>query len=260
MLESLWRILWSTCEAWRADNVTNDLWDLQASLKMLRDAFAINDETQIQAMVAPMIPVLESALNDSRIFLDANSENATFSLWNDYLKFVSILLYFIRAERDGNWPLHLEMFKEMLPLMAVYDHVNYTRWGTVYLFDMQQLSETAPTVYREFMDGNFVMKHTPQKFNNVSTDQALEFVNKMCKVSGGLVGITRTESSMNWWLLTCSGGMYYGWNGYSSVSSAQRRIVYKEQTRQKWHPEIDEPAGGLQSFWKKTGWSDLHIH
>jgi hypothetical protein len=96
------------------------------------------------------------------------------------------------------------MFKEMLPLMAVYDHVNYTRWGTVYLLDMQQLSETAPTVYSEFMDGNFVVKHTPQKFNNVSTDQALEFVNRMCKVSGGLIGITRTESAMNRWLLTCS--------------------------------------------------------
>ena len=50
----------------------------------------------------------------------------------------------------------------------------------------------------------FVVKHTPQKFNNVSTDQALEFVNKMCKVSGGLVGITRMESAMNRWLLTCS--------------------------------------------------------
>ena len=88
--------------------------------------------------------------------------------------------------------------------MSVYDHVNYTRWGTVYILDMQQLSKPAPTVYSQLMDGNFVVKHTPQKFNNVFTDQALEFVNKMCKVSGSLVGITRTESAMNRWLLTCS--------------------------------------------------------
>ena len=56
---------------------------------MLRDAFAINDETQIQAMVDQTIPVLESALNDFKLFLDANFENATFRLWNDYLEFVS---------------------------------------------------------------------------------------------------------------------------------------------------------------------------
>lgn len=204
MLESLWRILWSVYEAWRLENVPHDLSDLQPSLKLLRDAFAENDETQIKEIVDQTIPKMESALNDFREFFDVNSENATFKFWNEYLELASILLCFVRAERDGNWPLHLEMFKEMLPLMAVYDHSNYTRWGTVYLLDMQQLSETAPTVYAEFMDGNFVVKHTPQKFNNVSTDQALEFVNKMCKVSGGLVGITRTESAMNRWLLTCS--------------------------------------------------------
>ena len=56
---------------------------------MLCDAFAINDETQIQAMVDQMIPVLESALSDFKIFLDANTENASFRLWNDYLEFVS---------------------------------------------------------------------------------------------------------------------------------------------------------------------------
>ena len=39
-------------------------------------------------------------------------------------------------------------------------------------------------------------------FNELSTDQALEHVNKVGKVAGGLVGITRTEGARDQWCLT----------------------------------------------------------
>ena len=54
---------------------------------------------------------------------------------------VSTILLFIRADRAGDWNLHLSSFKEMLPLMMLYDHINYARWGAVYLLDMLQLEE-----------------------------------------------------------------------------------------------------------------------
>ena len=35
--------------------------------------------------------------------------------WNMYLKMVATLMNFIRATREGNWKLHLDSVKEMLP-------------------------------------------------------------------------------------------------------------------------------------------------
>ena len=49
---------------------------------------------------------------------------------------VSIILLFIRADRAVDWNLHLSSSKEMLPLMMLYDHINYARRGVVYLLDM----------------------------------------------------------------------------------------------------------------------------
>jgi hypothetical protein len=70
--------------------------------------------------------------------------------------------------------------------------------------DMQQLQETAPEVYQEFKGGNFVIKESIDTFNQVHTDQALEHINRNCKVSGGLVGITCTQSALDRWMLTCN--------------------------------------------------------
>ena len=73
---------------------------------------------------------------------------------------VEILLYFIRAERDGNWTVLLEAFAGMLPWLTISDHTNYARWGHMYLADMKFLELIAPEVYADFMHGIFVVKRT----------------------------------------------------------------------------------------------------
>ena len=40
---------------------------------------------------------------------------------------VESLLEFIRAERDDNWTLHLEVFSVMLPWLTIYVHTSYAR-------------------------------------------------------------------------------------------------------------------------------------
>jgi len=128
--------------------------------------------------------------------------NPTFAFWRQYMTMVQVLLQFIRAEREGLWNLHVVTFARMLPWMALYDHTNYLRWGSVYLSDMQQLDRVAPNVYTEFTEGNFVVKESDGKFNQVSTDLALEHVNKLGKIAGGIIGITRTDSARDRWCLT----------------------------------------------------------
>ncbi len=94
----------------------------------------------------------------------------------------------------------------MLQWQALYHHVNYQRSGLVYLIDMLELGDTAYPVYVEWKEGNFVMKETDGCFNQVYTDQALEHVNKLCKLDGGLVGITRQQAALfRWMIIGCFG-------------------------------------------------------
>ena len=55
--------------------------------------------------------------------------------------------------------------------------------GTVYTTDVNLLEVSHPDVHRQFMDGNFVVKSTNKTFNQISTDLALEQVNKVGKVA-----------------------------------------------------------------------------
>ena len=129
-------------------------------------------------------------------------DDSTYCYWRQYMHMVSILLRFTRAIREGDWELYLSSFSEMLPWFAAFDHVNYTRWGIVFLADMKRLPCTAPEVHQGFQHGDFVTKETKHAFNQIADDQALEHVNKSGKVAGGLVGITRTESARDRWCLT----------------------------------------------------------
>ena len=83
----------------------------------------------------------------------------------------------------------------MLPWLTIYDHTKYARWGPVYLADMKLLEMTAPQVYAEFMQGNFVVKRTKRRFNQFPNDQATEWINKPCKMQNGIIGITRNAQS-----------------------------------------------------------------
>jgi hypothetical protein len=60
-------------------------------------------------------------------FDTSGSMNPTFKHWRQYMEMISILMGFMRAEREGNWLLHLELFSKMLPWFAIYYHVNYSR-------------------------------------------------------------------------------------------------------------------------------------
>ncbi len=53
--------------------------------------------------------------------------------------------------------------KRRILWLAVYDPVNYTRWGLVYIVDMTILPQTTPYVWNEFRNGNLVVKKTKQK-------------------------------------------------------------------------------------------------
>ena len=81
---------------------------------------------------------------------EGRKKSKLFAFWDSYVEMVELLLTFIRAEREGNWSLHLAATKEMTPHFFSMDRVNYSKWLPIYLADMDQVPITAPEVQEEF--------------------------------------------------------------------------------------------------------------
>ena len=152
--------------------------------------------------------------------------NANFRFWWSYMQMVQILLLFTRAQREGNWELHLHAFQSMLPLFMRYDHTNYARWGTMYLNDMHQLP---PRIEQEFRSGNFVVKRSSRHFNQVDPDQSQEWLNGTGKRVGGIVGITKTPTALSRWALS--------YNLRSHMSNETKELYSIGQDETQMHNE-----------------------
>jgi len=74
------------------------------------------------------------------------------------------------------------------------------------------MRQLAQAVLEEFKKGNSVVKRSGKKFNHVDPDQAQEWFNCTGKVSGGIVGITKTRSALSRCALS--------FNARSDISSA----------------------------------------
>ena len=63
---------------------------------------------------------------------------------------VLIMMLFIRAEREAEWPLHLLVVKLMMPYFFSAGHLNYARYGLYYLSSMERLPDD---ILVQFMEG-----------------------------------------------------------------------------------------------------------
>ena len=54
-------------------------------------------------------------------------KSPTGRLWLQYMEYVGTLKLFIRAERTGNWNLHLVAVERMLNLFVATAHVHYAK-------------------------------------------------------------------------------------------------------------------------------------
>lgn len=186
------------------------------------------DADHIAQMVDKLIKDrFQQPMKEFSASLAVDNPNAAF--WWDYMTMVSILLCFTRAQRDGLWDLHLYALKCMLPFFFRYDHINYARWGTVYLAEMSALP---PEILLEFQKGNFVVKRSDRRFNQVSTDQSTEWLNATGKKSGGLVGITRIPASLSRWTLS-----YNLRTVIASQTTAMLRLTTDDEDDEYTHTE-----------------------
>ena len=84
----------------------------------------------------------------------------TAKLWLLYLDMIAILQRFIKAERCGDWLLHLSTMRQMLPFLVATGHNNYTKSLQLYLQCMDRLPDRNPEVYQHFLDGFHVVRRS----------------------------------------------------------------------------------------------------
>ncbi|XP_063763531.1 uncharacterized protein LOC134880508 [Eleginops maclovinus] len=139
-LQALWQLLLPTFLAFAAE-----------SNKECHDEISAMAADENPEMIPQLITYLKQEQFDSLLkdFIASKSEDVNFVFWWNYMDMVSTLLQFTRAQRDGLWELHLHSFSWMLPYFMRYDHLNYARWGPVYIAEMHQLPEPVLSEFQE---------------------------------------------------------------------------------------------------------------
>ena len=110
------------------------------------------------------------------------------------------MMYYVHAEREADWALHLYAVKEMLPYFFAAGHCNYARYGLTYLRSMERLPED---VLMHFMKGHHVMRHNPGIWIAIWSDMYIESTfMKYGHGAKGIIGITLKPSVLKKWALS----------------------------------------------------------
>jgi hypothetical protein len=192
---------------------------------------AISDKAGVQGAVEAFHDETTKLRALLQEFTTASSAKSNlFSFWGEYVEMVKLLLQFIKAERTGNWELHLQSVAAMVPHFFAMNRPNYSRWLPVYIMDMRQLSSKHPEVYQEFMNGNHAISRSNKPFAQVWTDMALEqSINADSKSIGGIIGISQNPGALDRWFLTS--------HERASVTTAFKAMYMQERNHVDTHKE-----------------------
>jgi hypothetical protein len=119
-----------------------------------------------------------------------------------FLHAMSVLLMNSRAERDGDWSMHLHTSHvyHMLPYFFVCERTNYARWTPIYLPSMQEIPSEVKTL---FESGQFNVRQSAGRFNGIWSDLGTEkTIIRDAKSESGIVGLTSKKSALTRWTLT----------------------------------------------------------
>ena len=73
------------------------------------------------------------------------------------------MMLYVKSER-GDWPLHLQAVKLMMPYFFAAGHTDYARYGLYFLRSMEVLPAN---VLQHFLKGSHVMMHIHGLWNGI---------------------------------------------------------------------------------------------
>lgn len=204
----------------------------------------------------------KTSVHELKLLLEASCNKPTGKLWVEcFIMPVMILHHFTRAEREGNWVLHLYSMEQMIPYFFAAGHWQYARYITWHCREMRKC--LPQDVEQLFVDGEHVCRHRDGSWNAVFADQFGEQTYiRYGKSKGGLVGLTLSPEQVARWVLsnnicnTVSGAMdrmfddvddeYDVHNDIHKEEGSQRRKV-DSQDREKIYQEIVAHGNPLQT-------------
>ena len=57
---------------------------------------------------------------------DLLKRSPTFMYWDLIMRYETLILIFVRAHREKNFPLYVQIVEKLTPLFFALDHVNYS--------------------------------------------------------------------------------------------------------------------------------------
>jgi len=67
----------------------------------------------------------------------------------------NVVLGLLCGSHKGNWDLHLNAIRSLIPWCFGCNKINYARYLTVYYAEMLSLPENKPDIYQAFSAGQF---------------------------------------------------------------------------------------------------------
>ena len=109
---------------------------------------------------------------------------------------------------------------------------------------MKDLQNIKPLVYEEFMNENFVVKRSQSKFNQIPLEQATEWQNEICKISNGIIGITRKDTARDKFCMTWAERSYISYciRMLFGLEDEAKDIISTRKDAQPGRVRVDESA------------------
>ena len=202
--EAMMRLIWCGFLDWtEMDNPRNTM--------ILNKAVNCVKELQNNPCAAQLQRCLDNEscqkiLNLFKLYLELQRHDGgqLAAFWMMYIDLVEILLGLIRADREGDWHLHIACIRHMIPWCFAMDKTNYARYLPVYYLQMSHLNETSPELHKYFVNGGFsVQVGDANPFGRIAVDQTLEeTVNRDTQTAGGTKGFSLKLGAVSRYYLT----------------------------------------------------------
>ena len=208
--------------------------------RIMRDL--LSDSTGISKISeSAAFQTISDAISSHKKYLETASRTA--KLWLQYMNYIEVVKLFIRAERTGNWNLHLVATEKMLCLFAATGHNNYAKSARLYLQMMVDLPCSHPWLYEQFQyKGYHTIRRSDRFWAGIWTDLAIEqIMMRTIKSRGGLTrGRGFTEFVRILWV--------YSMHKCASIHSAMSDLTRLKQTTSEQH--IDMGAARIKRDYK----------
>ena len=167
-----------------SDSSTPEWEDLIMQMNTLYDKLSSNAITASEVNQSAILLMIKDRLNAG---ISTMKKSRTAAIWIQFLDMFQVLHTFLKAERTGNWFLHLKAVQDMLPYFAASGHNLYAKSARIYPEEMMNLYQENPIVYHQFSSGLHSIRRSDAYWAGLSSDLIIEqILMRSIKTSGGM--------------------------------------------------------------------------